>query len=151
MTQNHLATIQEISNTPFADQNELWKAGIRRHLEAENSTKALIRNYATNVFRLFFDVPQSRQFQRIPKLIWTICGVLLLVVVLPVLYVSIRRWHLVSIEIKLIMTVISIYIGLCLLLPASPRYLVPIFPGLFIWMGYVIERFTSIEISLNPP
>lgn len=150
MTQNHLTTIQEISNTPYAEQNELWKAGIRRHLTAENSAKALIRNYTTNVFRLFFDVPQSRQFHRVPKLIWTICGVLLLMVVLPALYISVRCWRLVSIEIKLIMTVISIYLGLSLLLPASPRYLVPIFPGLFIWLGYVIERFTSIEIRLNP-
>lgn len=146
---NHLAFIQSASGLPPMEREDRWMEGVKAHLESDGIEKALVRNYVANVSRVFFNVPRSRKFENFPKLVWTLTGFVVFLGMAAATLFTLWRWKRVAVEIKLLLLCFGIYFCGVLLLPAEPRYLIPVFPAIFLWIGYVFSRLVEIRFVLR--
>tara|TARA_R110002096_G_scaffold16106_14_gene55049 strand:+ start:12650 stop:14089 length:1440 start_codon:yes stop_codon:yes gene_type:complete len=150
LAENHLSFIQSASELPPIEREERWMEGVKKHLESEGVEKALVRNYAANLCRVFFNVPRSRKFENFPKLVWALTGFVVFLGMAGATIVTLWKWRDVHMAIKLLLLCFGIYFCGVLLLPAEPRYLIPVFPAIFLWIAYVLSQLVEVRVSFRP-
>ncbi len=150
LAKNHLTYLQSVAKLPIAERADAWMEGVRKNLEAENIKSALVRNYAANLCRVFFNVPRSRKYENFPKLVWTLTGSLFAGLIFLALIPTLYGWRKLRVELKLLLLCVGIYFCGVILLPAEPRYLIPVFPVIFLWLAYVCEQLVEIRVKLQP-
>jgi len=139
LSKHHEPFLREIEATPLKDREAKWSEGVKHNLEHPNIKKALARNYAANLSRVFTNAPRTHTRGILSKTVWILNGLVLLAAILLALVPTVTRWRNVRVEIKTLMVVASIYFGGVVLLPAEPRYLIPIYPALYLWIAHVFE------------
>ena len=110
---------------------------------------AFIRNLAANASRFFFGFPWSYQLERMRThlLLWP--HALLLAAFLLSLWPALLRFRRIPVEITVLLVFALIYIGGSLLLPANPRYFIPVIPFLLLWVAVLFHRFVDFRLALR--
>ena len=148
LSERHLDFVQRVNDLPVEERPAAWMEGFRRNLEIEGAAKALARNYLANVSRLFFNVPRTREFEDFPKLVWTLTGYTVLLAACFAAGVTLWRWRAVPLELKALLLLGVIYSGGLLILPAEPRYLIPLAPLIAAWIGFAATRLVRIRLEV---
>ncbi|MEE9320539.1 MAG: glycosyltransferase family 39 protein [Granulosicoccus sp.] len=139
LSANHGQFLKEVAATPLKDREAKWSEGVMHNLQHPNIVKALVRNYTANLSRVFTNAPRTHTRGGLSKIFWILNGLIFLAAILLALIPTVARWRSIRVEVKALLVVSSIYFGGVIMLPAEPRYLIPILPALYLWMAHVFE------------
>ncbi len=144
LKKNHGAFFERISKLPKMEQDaEMRKQGMI--WVKENPTK-LVKNLVANVVRVFSGFPRSYKSERIGSIFWTVPIYFTLFLCLASIWPAFRKWKTIPFAFKALLLLSTIYLGGTMLLPALPRYLLPVFPAIVLWLGFVYTRILEIRI-----
>lgn len=143
--ENHIAACVTVEALPFAERDAKWVEFAKANFHATPS--ATVRNLAANFCRILFGFPNSHRGERLATIFWVIPSALVLGMMLFAVYPTIRVWKTLPLSIKVPALCAAIFFGGSVLLPAEPRYLLPIVPIVLLWLAYIYGNVVSFEIK----
>ncbi len=149
--ENHIAACASVEALPFSKRDEQWKTLAKENIH--EAPLATVRNLTANLSRMFFGFPFSHRPERLTSLFWIFPGGIILSLMMVAVYPTIRAWEHIPLAIKILALCALIFFGGSALLPAEPRYLLPIFPIALLWLTFVyakIVRFRFEILALAP-
>lgn len=144
----HLEFLTATEALPLDQREAAYRSKAMKNIR-QNPSK-LIRNWVDNASRLLFGTPRSFKNERAIThiYIWPhVCVVLLCA--LSVLIVA-KRWRDVPPAVQILALLALTYFGASMLLPAMPRYLVPILPIVALWLAFVFSRLVHLRLVRAP-
>lgn len=150
----HMRISAAIESSPYSQQDALWKQYAMENIR--ENPMALVRNLGANFSRIFFGFPRSYRTEELKTIFWVLPSAFILSLALIAVYPSIRGWRKIPLAIKISGLVGLIFFGGSVLLPAEPRYLLPVVPAMLLWLTFVYGRlvqikFTAPEVDYNSP
>lgn len=142
--ENHIAACVTVEALPFAERDAKWVEFAKANFE-ENPA-ATIRNLGANLCRILFGFPNSHRSERVATIYWIIPSAFVLGLMLFAIYPTISSWETIPLSIKLLSLCAAIFFGGSVLLPAEPRYLLPIIPIVLLWLAYIYGNVVRVQI-----
>ena len=140
---NRIAHLKELEQD--AALREVGMGWIRDH--PEKTVKNLIANWV----RLVSGYPSSYALERVETVFWCAPIYFFLTLLLVTFWPAFRAWKSIPVSIKILALTAVIYVGGTSLLPALPRYLLPVFPFALLWVIFVFSRLLEIRIVTEKP
>lgn len=144
----HMRISAAVEAAPYHEHDALWKQhameNIRKH------PKAVIRNLAANFNRIFFAFPRSYRHEELKTILWILPNAVTLFLAALAVYPTIRAWRRIPLEIKLAGLIGLIFFGGSVLLPAEPRYLLPVAPAMLWWLSFAFGRIVQVSLAMAP-
>ncbi|MEM7013173.1 MAG: hypothetical protein AAF585_17005 [Verrucomicrobiota bacterium] len=145
--ERHMKVSAAIESAPFAEQDALWKQHAKENFQED--PKALARNLVANFSRIFFAFPRSYRTEELKTLCWLIPNAVVLFLAALAIYPTVRAWKRIPLAIKIAGLTGLIFFGGSVLLPAAPRYLLPVVPSMLLWLGYIYANVIQIRINVT--
>ncbi|MGK0185354.1 MAG: hypothetical protein ACI9R3_001131 [Verrucomicrobiales bacterium] len=144
----HLEFLTATEALPLLKREAVYQSKAFENIR-QNPAK-LIRNWVDNTSRLLFGTPRSFKNERVKThvYIWPHVCVMLLCA-LSVLVVA-RRWRDVPPAMPILALLALTYFGGSMVLPAMPRFLVPILPIVALWLAFVFSRLVHFRLVPAP-
>ena len=142
----HMRVSARIESAPLSEQDALWTEHAKENFREHPG--ALVRNLAANLNRIFFAFPRSYQAEELKTIFWVIPTGVVLFLAAGAVYPTFRAWRRIPLAIKVVGLTGLIFFGGSVLLPASPRYLLPVVPAMLWWLSYVYGNLIRIHIEV---
>jgi len=146
IVENHRPYFESIQSYTHIQRDNLLKEKAIENIK-EHPVKYMQNTLASGL-RLFFNYPYSYTQQKMTSYVYIVPNGLLLLLLLLSVFVGIRRSSFLPFEIRFIGFVALVFIGGLVMANGMIRHLLPIFPFLLIFIGYVLSR--GIRITLIP-
>ena len=128
---------------PFMEREAAFKQAAKANLEA--NPKGVLYNWFCNIPRLAFGFPRSFIAETPLTFIIVIASGPLVLLSLASLLLTLRHWRDTDPTALMLGLMALVYIGGSTLAPAQPRYLVMIFPLLWIVSAASLKRYLSLR------
>ncbi|MEO6133949.1 MAG: glycosyltransferase family 39 protein [Ginsengibacter sp.] len=126
-------------------QSEMFES-----IAIENIKKRPLK-YAQNVFynlgRIFFHYPFSYAIQRPKSLFAMPLNGIILTFILLCIFPTIIYWKKLLFQLKFLLFIAFIYLGISSLLSAETRMLTMVVPILIFWFGYIIQKTIKLNVK----
>lgn len=144
---NHRKFLESIDSLDPVEKDEALKQ--KALAQIKNNPKKFLKNYISNISRLFIGIPNSYQFQEFSVIVIALPNSFLFVflaisILLLIWYYKQLPWFILTNGYFVIL-----YLGASSLLCAYPRMLFPILPSLFLSVIYTIRFWKTPKLPSN--
>ncbi len=146
---NHIAACASIEALPYAQRDAGWVKLAKKNFQ--QAPEATVRNLVANFSRIFLGFPGSYRSERITTVFWIIPSGIVLLALAGSIVPAVLAWRQIPLSIKSLGICAAIFFGGSVLLPAEPRYLLPIVPFVLLWLAYVYANVVQLRINLSSP
>ena len=146
MAENHLEFVEYVESQPFRERDSIWMGQALENIK--NHPDAMGRNLAANTSRILFSFPRTHYEERITTILWIIPTGFILVLGSLAIYPACRAWPRIPLVIKIGALLTLILFGGSILLPAEPRFLLPVVPFVLLWLTYLYANVIKVRLDL---
>lgn len=143
LNQNHGEFYLSVMELPYLKREAQLKEAAKAHLHA--NPKGVLYNWLCNISRLAFGFPRSFIAETPISFIIVASSGPVILLALASLLLTLRHWRETDPIALLLGLMALIYVGGSSLAPAQPRYLVMIFPLLWIVSATTLKRYLTIR------
>lgn len=150
LASRHLEFLTATEALPLNQREAAYRGKAMENLRLHPAK--LLRNWGNNVSRLFFGTPRSFMNERGQTHIYIWPHVCILVSAALSLVIAARCWRNVPPSLWILALLGATYLGGSALLPAMPRYLVPVLPIAALWLAFTFSQLVRWRpvLSDNP-
>ncbi|KJD32065.1 hypothetical protein PK35_11535 [Tamlana nanhaiensis] len=138
---NHNTFLSSISNLKPVEKDASLKE--KAIAQIKQNPKKFVKNYISNISRLFLDIPNSYTPQNIGFIFYAVPNSFVFVFLCLSILFNFLNLKKLPFSILVILTFVLIYLFGSSLLCAYPRILYPILPFLFLWIFYSTFNFKT--------
>jgi 4-amino-4-deoxy-L-arabinose transferase-like glycosyltransferase len=143
LKRNHGEFFERVMPLPILEREAEFKKAAREHFES--NPKGVVFNWLCNLPRLAFGFPRSFQAETPLTAIHILFTGPLILFALGSLVLTLRHWREADATAVILGLMALIYIGGSTLAPAQPRYLMMVFPLLWVISTSVLSRYLRIQ------
>lgn len=143
LSRNHGAFYEHVMELPYLKREEQFKQAAKAHLES--NPKGVFYNWLCNIPRLAFGFPRSFVAESPVTFIVIATSGPVILFSLASLLLTLRHWRETDPVPLMLGLMALIYIGGSTLAPAQPRYLVMVFPLLWIVSTITLKRYLTVR------
>ncbi|MFT5465416.1 MAG: 4-amino-4-deoxy-L-arabinose transferase-like glycosyltransferase [Verrucomicrobiales bacterium] len=143
--ERHAKIMVAIESARYVDQDVFWKKYAMENVR--ENPKALARNLAANFNRIFFAFPRSYRQEELKTIFWIVPSGITLFLAAFAVYPTIKGWRRIPLVVKISGMIGLIFFCGSVLLPAEPRYLLPVVPAMLFWLAFVYDKLIQIRIT----
>lgn len=145
IAKNHEADFQIFRKYTGVELDQKFKEKAIENIKAHPGK--YVKNYITNLGRMFFGVPQSFFYQRFQNLLRIPPNALVFTMMLFSLALSLFRFRKIKSEIWFLTLIMFIYLAGSAALSADQRQFYVIIPIILLWTAFVAEQFITINLK----
>ncbi len=145
IAKNHEADFQVFRKYTGVELDQKFKEKAIENIKAHPGK--YIKNYITNLGRMFFGVPQSFFYQRFQNLLRIPPNAIVFTMMLFSLALSLFRFRQIKFEIGFLTVIMFIYLAGSAALSADQRQFYVIIPIILLWSAFVAEQFIVINLK----
>lgn len=147
---SHVKFYESIIEKSHIERDDLFKKISMERIK--NNPEDYFLNVISNSFRLFFYYPVSNHGDNPRRVLFYLTiHIVPIVLVLIGIVLSLKNINHIPIEILALTSLIFIYLGLSLSLPAVPRYLIPTIPIIILWLTFLFSRLNNSSSTIEMP
>lgn len=138
---NHNSYLSSIDHLKPVEKDQALKQ--KAVINIKNNPKKFIKNYISNISRLFLNIPNSYSYENFSFILLAIPNSFIFVFLCISILLTILLKNKIPITIYISALLVIIYLFGSSLLCAYPRMLFPILPFLFFWIFYMIKEWKN--------